>query len=288
MVVILFDSRPDHIRPIADASLHRLRVDLIDLFYQHLEDPAEPIDDVADAVTELIAEGKVKHFGLSEAGADTILRFARLPAGHRCSTIAKWSALVGATITEAEVLPVREALAIRLLPYSPLGRGYLTGKIDETTTFGGNDNRATELSVYAQATARTRTIARTPAIGGSEAARATPSQIALAWLLAQKPWIVPIPGTTKLHRLEENLAFCCRASTRATTCTSSLNWRRPSPFAPRSATQGSSGAACSALVGDTHQPPPPTRKGELGRYKCPEADAGWRGRHARRRRPDYS
>jgi aryl-alcohol dehydrogenase-like predicted oxidoreductase len=195
------DSRPERIRQAAEGSLKRLRVDVIDLFYQHRVDPNVPIEDVAGAVKDLIAQGKVKHFGLSEAGAATIRRaHAVQPVAAIQSEYSLWWRQ-----PEAEVLPVCEELGIGFVPFSPLGRGFLTGKIDETTTFGDNDNR-TSLPRFTPAARKTNrpVVDLLKGIGAQK--RATPAQIALAWLLARKPWIVPIPGTTKLGRLEENIA----------------------------------------------------------------------------------
>jgi aryl-alcohol dehydrogenase-like predicted oxidoreductase len=194
------NSRPERIRHVADQSLKRLRVQTIDLFYQHRVDPNVPIEDVAGTVKELIAEGKVKHFGLSEPGAQTIRRaHAVQPVAAVQSEYSLWW-----RAPESEVLPTCGELGIGFVPFSPLGRGYLTGKIDETTTFGSNDNR-TSLPRFTPA-ARS---ANRPVVHLLEeiAAQkhATPAQIALAWLLAQERWIVPIPGTTKLERLEENI-----------------------------------------------------------------------------------
>ncbi len=194
------DSRPEHIREVAEASLKRLRTDRIDLFYQHRVDPDVPIEDVAGAVKDLIAEGKVKHFGLSEAGAQTIRRaHAVQPVTALQSEYSLWW-----RSPEAEILPTLEELGIGFVPYSPLGRGFLTGAIDANTTFVSTDFRAALPRFTAEARAANQALV--DAIG-KIAARlgATPAQVALGWLLAQKPWIVPIPGTTKLHRLEENL-----------------------------------------------------------------------------------
>jgi len=194
------NSRPDHIRQVAEASLKRLRIDTIDLFYQHRVDPDVPIEDVAGTVKDLIKEGKVKHFGLSEAGVQTIRRaHAVQPVTALQSEYSLWW-----REPEAEILPVLEELGIGFVPFSPLGKGFLTGKINENTTFDKTDFRSTVprftpenrkanqamVDLLAQVAARKN---------------ATPAQIALAWLLAQKPWIVPIPGTTKMNRLEENL-----------------------------------------------------------------------------------
>ncbi len=195
------NSRPARIRQVAEDSLKRLRVDAIDLFYQHRVDPEVPIEAVAGAVKDLIAEGKVKHFGLSEPGADTIRRaHAVQPIAAVQSEYSLWWRL-----PEADVLPVCEELGIGFVPYSPLGRGFLTGKIDESTTFGSNDNRTTLPRFTPQARKANRPVVDLLEKIADQK-RATPAQIALAWLLAQKPWIVPIPGTTKLNRLEENIA----------------------------------------------------------------------------------
>jgi aryl-alcohol dehydrogenase-like predicted oxidoreductase len=195
------NSRPERIRQVAEDSLKRLRVDAIDLFYQHRVDPNVSIEMVAAAVGDLIAEGKVKHFGMSEAGADTI---RRAHAVQRVAAIQSEYSLWWRA-PEDEVLPTCEELGIGFVPYSPLGRGFLTGKIDETTTFGGNDNRSTLPRFTPEARRANRPVVDLlEKIGDLKGA--TPAQIALAWLLAQKPWIVPIPGTTKLNRLEENIA----------------------------------------------------------------------------------
>jgi aryl-alcohol dehydrogenase-like predicted oxidoreductase len=194
------DSRPSHIREVADASLKRLKTDRIDLFYQHRVDPDVPIEDVAGAVKDLIREGKVKHFGLSEAGVQTIRRaHAVQPVTALQSEYSLWW-----REPEREVLPTLEELGIGFVPFSPLGKGFLTGKIDDTTTFDPNDfrnvvprfseeNRKANLAFveWLKAFAATK--------------NATPAQIALAWLLAQRPWVVPIPGTTKVSRLHENI-----------------------------------------------------------------------------------
>jgi aryl-alcohol dehydrogenase-like predicted oxidoreductase len=195
------DSRPGHIREVAEACLKRLRTDVIDLLYQHRVDPEVPIEEVAGTVKQLIQQGKVRHFGLSEAGASTIRRaHAVQPVTALQSEYSLWW-----REPEREILPTLEELGIGLVPYSPLGRGFLTGAISEHTRFDANDfrnllPRFTPEGLKANQTLvdTIRQIARRK--------RATPAQIALAWLLAQKPWIVPIPGTTKLHRLEENLA----------------------------------------------------------------------------------
>jgi aryl-alcohol dehydrogenase-like predicted oxidoreductase len=195
-----FDSRPQHIKEVADASLKRLKTDVIDLLYQHRVDTNVPIEDVAGAVKELIDAGKVKHFGLSEAGAETIRRaHAVQPVTALQSEYSLWWRR-----PEEDVLPVCEELGIGFVPFSPLGRGFLTGKIDENTTFDTNDFRNIVPRFTPEARKANQVLVdliRTIA----ERKNATPAQIALAWLLAQKPWIVPIPGTTKVHRLEENL-----------------------------------------------------------------------------------
>jgi aryl-alcohol dehydrogenase-like predicted oxidoreductase len=194
------DSRPEHIKEVAEASLKRLRSDVIDLFYQHRVDPAVPIEDVAGAVKELIQEGKVKHFGLSEAGVQTIRRaHAVQPVTAVQSEYSLWW-----RAPEEEVLPTLEELGIGFVPFSPLGRGFLTGKMNENTTFESSDIRNTLPRFTPEA--RNANKALVHLLGEiAKRKKATPAQIALAWLLAQKPWIVPIPGTTKLHRLEENI-----------------------------------------------------------------------------------
>lgn len=194
------DSRPEHIRKVADASLKRLKIDTIDLFYQHRVDPDVPIEDVAGTVKDLIQEGKVRHFGLSEAGIKTICRaHAVLPVAALQSEYSLWT-----RAPEVEVMPVLEELGIGFVPFSPLGRGFLTGKIDEKTTFDGSDFRNSLPRFTPEA--RKANQALVDVLGKlAEQKNATPAQLALAWLLAQKPWIVPIPGTTKLHRLEENI-----------------------------------------------------------------------------------
>jgi aryl-alcohol dehydrogenase-like predicted oxidoreductase len=194
------NSRPERIREVAEASLRRLRVDAIDLFYQHRVDPAVPIEDVAGTVKDLIQEGKVKHFGLSEAGVGTIRRaHAVQPVTTVQNEYSLWFRR-----PEADVLPTLEELGIGLVPYSPLGKGYLTGKITETTEFDSTDFR--RILPRFTPEARLANQALVALLGEIAAGKdATPAQIALAWLLAQKPWIVPIPGTTKLHRLQENL-----------------------------------------------------------------------------------
>jgi len=194
------DSRPVHIKEVAEASLKRLKIDAIDLFYQHRVDPEVPIEEVAGAVKELIQQGKVKHFGLSEAGAKTIRRaHAVQPVTAVQSEYSLWTRGV-----EAEVLPTLEELGIGLVPYSPLGRGFLTGKMNENTALAADDFRNTLPRFTADA--RKVNQALVDLLGRiAQKKRATPAQLALAWLLAQRPWIVPIPGTTKLHRLEENI-----------------------------------------------------------------------------------
>jgi aryl-alcohol dehydrogenase-like predicted oxidoreductase len=194
------DSRPEHIRQVAEASLKRLRVDAIDLFYQHRVDPAVPIEDVAGAVRDLIQAGKVKHFGLSEAGAETIRRAnAVQPVTAVQSEYSLWWREV-----EAEVLPACEELGIGFVPFSPLGRGYLTGKIDENTTFASVDIRSRLPRFTLEVRKANRVVIDLLARIGEQKG-ATPAQVALAWLLAQKAWIVPIPGSRKLERLDENL-----------------------------------------------------------------------------------
>jgi aryl-alcohol dehydrogenase-like predicted oxidoreductase len=194
------DSRPEHIKQVAEGSLKRLRVNALDLFYQHRVDPNVPIEDVAGAVKELIQDGKVRHFGLSEAGVKTIRRaHAVQPVTAVQSEYSLWW-----RAPEAELLPTLQELGIGFVPYSPLGKGFLTGKIDETTTFASTDFRSTLPRFTAEARkANQALIDLLRTIG--ERKKATPAQIALAWLLARTPWIVPIPGTTKLARLEENL-----------------------------------------------------------------------------------
>jgi len=194
------DSRPEHIREVADASLKRLGVDTIDLFYQHRVDPAVPIEEVAGTVKKLIQEGKVKRFGLSEAGAQTIRRAHAVQAVTALqSEYSLWW-----REPEATVLPTLEELGIGFVAYSPLGRGFLTGKIDESTTFDSTDFRHNVPRFTPEARKANKALVD---VLSSIAARnhVTPAQLALAWLLAQRPWIVPIPGTTKLHRLEENI-----------------------------------------------------------------------------------
>lgn len=194
------DSRPEHIREVAEASLKRLRIDAIDLLYQHRVDPNVPIEDVAGTVKDLIREGKVRHFGLSEAGVQTIRRaHAVQPVAALQSEYSLWT-----RAPEKEVLPALEELGIGFVPFGPLGKGFLTGTIDEKMTFGPADLR----SIIPRFTPEARTANRMLVdLLGRVAARkkATPARIALAWLLARKPWIVPIPGTTKLERLEENI-----------------------------------------------------------------------------------
>jgi aryl-alcohol dehydrogenase-like predicted oxidoreductase len=195
-----FDSRPEHIKQVAEGSLRRLRVDAIDLFYQHRVDPDVPIEEVAGAVKDLIQEGKVKHFGLSEAGVQTIRRaHAVQPVTAVQSEYSLWWRR-----PEEEVLPTLEELGIGFVPFSPLGKGFLTGKITEHTTFDSSDFR----NIVPRFTPEARKANQALVILLSRVAerkKATPAQIALAWLLAQKPWVVPIPGTTKLKRLDENI-----------------------------------------------------------------------------------
>jgi aryl-alcohol dehydrogenase-like predicted oxidoreductase len=194
------DSRPEQIKRVADASLKRLRVDVIDLFYQHRVDPEVPIEDVAGAVKDLIQQGKVKHFGMSEAAAQTIRRaHAVQPVTAVQSEYSLWHRL-----PEKEVIPTLEELGIGFVPYSPLGKGFLTGKIDASATFDKTDFRSLLPRFAPEALkANQAMVDLLQKIAGQK--KATPAQIALAWILAQKPWMVPIPGTTKLHRLEENL-----------------------------------------------------------------------------------
>jgi aryl-alcohol dehydrogenase-like predicted oxidoreductase len=194
------DSRPEHIKEVAEASLKRLRVEAIDLFYQHRVDPDVPIEDVAWAVKKLIQEGKVKHFGLSEAGAKTIRRaHAVQPVTAVQSEYSLWT-----RGPEAEILPTLEELGIGFVPYSPLGRGFLTGKMDENTKFDSTDFRST-LPRYTPEALKTNQALVDLLSKVAKRKNATPAQIALAWLLSQKPWIVPIPGTRKLERLDENI-----------------------------------------------------------------------------------
>lgn len=194
------DSRPKHIKEVAEASLKRLRVETIDLFYQHRVDPKVPIEDVAGAVKDLIQEGKVKHFGLSEAGPQTIRQaHAVQPVAALQSEYSLWT-----RTPEKEVIPTLEELGIGFVPFSPLGKGFLTGKINENTTFDGSDFRSIVPRFSSENRKANQAMVDLLAEIGKRK-NATPAQIALAWLLAQKPWIVPIPGTTKLHRLEENI-----------------------------------------------------------------------------------
>lgn len=194
------DSRPEHIKEVAEASLKRLKVDYIDLLYQHRVDPAVPIEDVAGAVKDLIRQGKVKHFGLSEAGVQTIRRaHAVQPVTALQSEYSLWT-----RTPEKEVLPTVEELGIGFVAYSPLGKGFLTGKMDENTKLDSNDFRNILPRFTRDALGANRALVDL-LTGIGKRLNATPAQIALAWLLAQKPWIVPIPGTTKIPRLEENL-----------------------------------------------------------------------------------
>ncbi len=202
------DSRPAHIKEVAEASLKRLKLDTIDLLYQHRVDPEVPIEDVAGAVKDLIAAGKVRHFGLSEAGARTI---RRAHAVQRVTALQSEYSLWWRK-PEAEVIPALEELGIGFVPYSPLGRGFLTGAIDANTTFASNDFRAA-LPRFAPEARKANQALIDLLAGIAKRKGATTAQIALAWLLAQKPWIVPIPGTTKLHRLEENIGAASVALT---------------------------------------------------------------------------
>jgi len=196
----MLNSRPEHIKAVAEASLKRLRTDVIDLFYQHRVDPDVPIEDVAGAVKDLIRAGKVRHFGLSEAGVQTVRRaHAVQPVTALQNEYSLWWRK-----PEAEMLPVLEELGIGLVAYSPLGKGFLTGKIDETTAFDSTDFRNTLPRFTPEA--RKANQALVDLLGAiAQRKHATQAQVALAWLLAQKPWIVPIPGTTKPHRLAENI-----------------------------------------------------------------------------------
>jgi aryl-alcohol dehydrogenase-like predicted oxidoreductase len=195
------DSRPEHIRDVAEASLKRLKVDALDLFYQHRVDPDVPIEDVAGAVRDLIKAGKVKHFGLSEAGVQTVRRaHAVQPVAAVQSEYSLWW-----REPEEQLLPVLEELGIGFVPFSPLGKGFLTGAINENTKFDSTDFRNVVPRFSEEARRANQTVVDLLARIAAEQ-RATPAQVALAWLLAQKPWMVPIPGTTKVHRLEENLA----------------------------------------------------------------------------------
>jgi aryl-alcohol dehydrogenase-like predicted oxidoreductase len=194
------NSRPEHIKQAAEGSLKRLKVDVIDLLYQHRVDPNVPIEDVAGAVKDLIQEGKVKHFGLSEAGAQTIRRaHAVQPVAALQSEYSLWT-----RTPEKEVIPALEELGIGLVPYSPLGKGFLTGKIGENAKFDSSDFRSTLPRFTPEALKANQALIKLLA-GIGERKKATPAQIALAWLLARKPWMVPIPGTTKLDRLDENI-----------------------------------------------------------------------------------
>jgi aryl-alcohol dehydrogenase-like predicted oxidoreductase len=196
----VLDSSPEHIKEVAEASLKRLKVDALDLFYQHRVDLEVPIEDVAGAVKQLISEGKVKHFGMSEAGAQTIRRaHAVQPVAALQSEYSLWW-----REPETEILPLLEELGIGFVPFSPLGKGFLTGAINENTTFASNDIRSSVPRFNPEARKANQQVVDT--LGKiAEHKNASRAQIALAWLLAQKPWIVPIPGTTKLHRLEENV-----------------------------------------------------------------------------------
>ena len=194
------DSRPEHIKQVAEASLKRLRTDVIDLFYQHRVDPGVPIEDVAGAVKDLIQAGKVKHFGLSEAGVQTI---RRAHAVQPVTAVQSEYSLLWRR-PEAEVLPTTEELGIGFVPFSPFGKGFLTGKIDQNTTFDSSDFRNL-VPRFTPEARRANQVLVDLLTNVAEQKKATPAQVALAWLLAQKPWIVPIPGTTKLHRLDENI-----------------------------------------------------------------------------------
>ncbi len=194
------DSRPEHIKQVVEGSLKRLRMDALDLYYQHRVDPEAPIEDVAGAVKDLIQQGKVKHFGLSEAAAETVRRaHAVQPVTALQSEYSLWY-----REPEREILPMLEELGIGFVPFSPLGKGFLTGKIDENTRFENSDFRNTVPRFNAENRKANQGLVDLLQ-GIAKGKNATPGQIALAWLLAQKPWIVPIPGTTKLHRLEENI-----------------------------------------------------------------------------------
>jgi aryl-alcohol dehydrogenase-like predicted oxidoreductase len=193
------NSKPAHIKEVAEASLKRLKVEVIDLFYQHRVDPEVPIEDVAGAVKDLIQQGKVKHFGLSEAGASTIRKaHAVQPVAALQSEYSLWT-----RTPEQEIIPTLEELGIGFVPFSPLGKGFLTGKMDESTTFSDTDFRRILPRFTPEALKANQSMVDLLGTMG-KSKNATPAQIALAWLLAQKPWIVPIPGTTKIHRLEEN------------------------------------------------------------------------------------
>jgi len=195
------DSRPEHIKEVAEASLTRLRTDVIDLFYQHRVDPNVPIEDTAGAVKQLIQQGKVKHFGLSEAGVQTIRRAHKVqPVTALQSEYSLWW-----REPEAEVIPTLEELGIGFVPFSPLGKGFLTGKISEDTKFAKDDFRNI-VPRFSEENRKANQAVVDLVCRFAQQKKVTPAQIALAWLLAQKPWIVPIPGTTKLHRLEENIA----------------------------------------------------------------------------------
>lgn len=194
------NSRPEHIKAVADSSLKRLKCEVIDLFYQHRVDPNVPIEEVAGAVKDLIQQGKVRHFGLSEAGVQTIRRAHSVQ--HLTALQSEYS--LWWREPEAEILPLLEELGIGFVPFSPLGKGYLTGKIDDATSFDSTDFRSVVPRFSPEARKANRTLIELlERIGNRK--NATPAQVALAWVLAQKPWIVPIPGTTKPHRLEENL-----------------------------------------------------------------------------------
>lgn len=194
------DSRPENIRAVTDASLKRLRTDRIDLFYQHRVDPSVPMEDVAGTIKDLVTEGKIMHFGMSEAGVDSIRRaHAIQPVAALQSEYSLWW-----REPEKEILPLLEELGIGLVPFSPLGKGFLTGAINENTSFPANDFRNSVPRFSAENRKANQVVVEIVRAIAAEK-QATPAQIAIAWLLAQKPWIAPIPGTTKLHRLEENL-----------------------------------------------------------------------------------
>jgi aryl-alcohol dehydrogenase-like predicted oxidoreductase len=202
------DSRPEHIKHVAEAALHRLKIDTIDLFYQHRPDPQVPVEDVAGAVKDLIAQGKVRHFGLSEVGEQAIRRaHAVQPVTAVQSEYSLWT-----RVPEAKVLPTLEELGIGFVPFSPLGKGFLTGKVNEQTTFDDSDLRNSFPRFTPQARKANQPLVDLLSEIGQRK-HATPAQIALAWLLAQKPWIVPIPGTRKLERLEENIGAAAVALT---------------------------------------------------------------------------
>ena len=233
------DSRPEHIRAVADASLKRLRTDYIDLFYQHRVDPDVPIEDVAGTVKELIQEGKVRHFGLSEAGVRDIRR------AHAVQPVAALQSEYSLWWREPEdaIIPVLEELGIGFVPFSPLGKGFLTGTIDASTSFTSDDFRNTVPRFAAEARK-----ANEPMVDAIDAIAAekkiSPAQVALAWLLAQKPWIVPIPGTTKLHRLQENIGAAAVGTLGG----------RFAQYRERGVCDRGAGRALLATAGGTHRP----------------------------------